>query len=369
MKPTVIVGGGIVGVSLAYQLAGTGTPVTLFEKNSLGSGTTAASIAQFIRYQESPNRAEHERRERSWEWYEPLIDSGEFEFDPIGTLHTASSKADMAHLRELQATYGEFGFASELVGPAELTDYGLDPDRFAGGLLVPEDGVLDPNEILQYMASEARECGAEIETGVAVTDVLVENGAVAGVETTDGITDAAVVINAAGPWAHEIDEMVGVSTPLRHTEGPIVVLQANRSHPVPLTFFEDEVYVRQEGGSDLLAGRFARGYEDSTRFDPDHARPIEESFYLTVGDVVDRYFPTLSDVRILNEWNGLRTVTPDGMPIVDETAVDGYLLAVGMSGYGVTTAPAIGELCGEWLQTGTKPDLLESLALDRFDFR
>ena len=369
MKPTVIVGGGIVGVSLAYHLSEGGRPVKLFEKNSLGSGTTAASIAQFIRYQGVPDRAEHERRELSWEWYEPLVETGEFEFDPIGTLHTASSESEMAHLRELHATYDEFGLTSKLVSPSDLTAYGLDPNRFAGGLLVPEDGVLDPNEIIQYMVASARNSGAEIETGVAVTDVIVEEGAVAGVETTKGTTDAARVINAAGPWAHEINEMVGVSAPLRHTEGPIVVLQANRDHPVPLTFFEDEVYVRQEGSGDLLAGRFARAYEDTTLFDPDHARPIEESYYLTVADVVDRYFPSLSDVRILNEWNGLRTVTPDGLPIVDDTAVDGYLLAVGMSGYGVTTAPAIGELVGEWLRDGTKPDLLESLALDRFDIR
>ena len=367
MKPTVIVGGGIVGASLAYHLSEGKRPVKLFEKNSLGSGTTAASIAQFIRYQGSPDPVEHERRELSWEWYEPLIEAGEFEFDPIGTLHTGSSESEMTHLRELHAAYDEFGLTSDLVSPSDLSAYGLDPDRFAGGLLVPEDGVLDPNEIIQHMVSRARDRGAEIETGVAVTDVTVEEGAVAGVETTEGKADAARVINAAGPWAHEINEMVGVSAPLRHTEGPIVVLQANRNHPVPLTFFENEVYVREEGTGDLLAGRFARAYEDTTRFDPDHARPIEESYYLTVADVIDRYFPSLSDVRVLNEWNGLRTVTPDGLPIVDDTAVDGYLVAVGMSGYGVTTAPALGELVGEWLRSGIKPDLLEPLALNRFD--
>lgn len=366
MPETVIIGGGIVGASLASHLS-RDRSVRLFEKNTLGSGTTAASIAQFIRYQDPPDRAEHERRERSWEWYEPLIESGTLEFDRIGTLHTASGPLERDHLRELDATYREFGFTSRMLSPSELSAYGLDPDRFTDALFVPDDGVLDPNEIVQHMAAVARERGAEIETGVAVTDVLVEDGTVTGVETTDGEVPAERVINAAGPWAHEIDEMVGVTVPLRHTEGPIVVLRTERTHHVPLTFFEEKVYVREEGDGDLLAGRFARAYDDTRRYDPDHARPIEESFYLTVADVVDQYFPELSEVRIRNEWNGLRTVTPDGLPIVDETPVDGYLVAVGMSGYGVTTAPAIGELVGEWLRDGDKPELLADLSLDRFE--
>lgn len=366
-KPTVIIGGGIVGVSIAYNLAADDRPVALFEKNSLGSGTTAASIAQFMNYQGEPDRGEHQRRRLSWEWYEPRIERGEFSFEEVGTLHTAGSERDLKPLEELHASFREFGLGSRMLSPADLTEYGLDPDRFAGGVLVPEDGILDPTEIINHMAESARANGADIETGVAVTDVVVEDGSVAGIRTTDGDVEAATVINAAGPWAPEINDMAGVTAPLRHTQGPILVLQANRSHRVPLTFFEDKVYVRQEGADDLLAGRFARDYADTARLDPDHARPIEESFYLTVADVVDRYFSSLSDVRILNEWNGLRTVTPDGLPIVDDTPVDGYLLAVGMSGYGVTTAPAIGDLLARWLRNGEKPELLEGLSLGRFD--
>lgn len=367
MKPTVIVGGGIVGASVASSLAARNRPVVLYEKNSLGSGTTGASIAQFMNYQGEPNREEHERRRLSWEWYEPRIDRGEFSFEEVGTLHTAGSERDMVALEGLHDSFREFGLDARMLPPKDLAEYGLDPDQFAGAVLVPEDGILDPAEIVGHLAESARADGARIETGVAVTDVVVEDGAVAGVRTTDGERDAGTVINAAGPWAPEINAMAGVKAPLRHTEGPILVLRANRSHSVPLTFFEDKVYVRQEGDGDVLAGRFAREYADTDRLDPDHARPIEESFYLTVADVVDRYFTSLSDVRIRNEWNGLRTVTPDGLPIVDDTAIDGYLLAVGMSGYGVTTAPAIGELLARWLHEGEKPELLGSLSLDRFD--
>lgn len=363
--PVIVVGGGIVGTSIAYHLASGERPVVLLERDRLGSGTTGSSIAQFVAHLGPSDSGEHERRRLARDWYDARIADGQLSFEEIGTLRISRTEREFERLKRLKS-HGTDVRARSL-RPQELAAYGIDPDRVSGGLLTPTDGVLDPGQIVQYMAERARDAGVRIETGTEVTDVRTEDGSVSGVQTNGGTIEGSVVVNAAGPWAPELNDAVGVSAPLRHTEGPIVVLETDRSDPLPLTFLEGGIYLRGEGASKVLAGKFASDYEGATRHDPDHARPVTQSFHLEVADVLERYFPSYGDGKLINEWNGLRTVTPDGRPIVDEAAVDGYVLAAGPSGYGVTLAPAIGRLVAEWFETGGKPALLESLSLGRFE--
>ncbi len=363
--PIIVVGGGVIGTSIAYFLRDADRPITLLEKTTLGSGTTAASIAQFIHHQEEPTREEYARRRQAREWYESRIDSGALSFEQVGTLHLAreGSSEDVAELADAHA---ELGVAAEELGSDALEGFGLDPDRLAGGVLLPDDGYLDPDEVVEYWAEAARDAGVSIETGVAVTDVHTRAGAVSSVETTAGDYEAATVINAAGPWAPEVDAMVGVSVPLRHTAGPVAVFSTEREQTLPLTFFESGIYLRSHGAKRILAGQFATDYEDGDGFDPDRPPDVEDSFYREVSETVDQYAPGLSGLERRDEWLGLRTVTPDGRPVVGETSVDGYLLAAGMSGYGVTLAPMVGECVATWLTRGEKPDHIASLGPSRF---
>lgn len=358
-EPVVIVGGGIVGASIAYHLRDAAA-VTLFEKSALGSGTTAASIAQFIEHQDDPDEDEAARRRRSWFFYDPLVDAGTIDFDRIGTLHTATSEAELATIRALATNLERVGVAAELVAPTAVARYGIDPETIRGGLLLPDDGVLDPAEIVQHFAREARVAGVTIETGTAVTDVQVDEGRVEAVETTDGTVDAGTVVNAAGPWAPCVDRMVDVKTPLRHTYGPILVLHAEEDVTLPLTFFEGGYYVREEGDMQVFAGKFATDYEDATILDPgaSHTAATNEAFHLEVADLLTRHLPSLRSLDVTNSWVGLRTVTPDGYPLVGPTDVTGYVHATGMSGHGITLAPVVGDLLAELLTTGETPDLL-----------
>ncbi|MDG5775285.1 FAD-binding oxidoreductase [Haloarculaceae archaeon H-GB2-1] len=367
MDPIVIVGGGIVGTSVAYHLRSIDRPIHLFEKETLGSGTTAGSVAQFTYHQADPSKLDHELRRRSREWYDRHIESGEFSFEAIGTLHVAGTDAEREARRDLGASLAEHGAETEWLEPEDLPDYDVDGEELVGGLLLPTDGVLDPSEIVQYQAEAVREAGHTIETGVEVTDVRTDDGEVTGVVTDSGTVDADVVINAAGPWAPVLDDMVGVETPIRHTHGPILVLEADQPLDLPLTFFEDEVYLRQEGRTRALAGQFVTAYENADRLDPNAARSPPESFHLDIAEVVEKYVTVDDAVEVVNEWEALRTVTPDGQPIVDETAVDDYVVATGMSGFGITTAPAVGELTAELLTGEEKSPLLEHLSLDRFE--
>ena len=367
MRRVVIIGGGIIGTSIAYQLREADCDVHLLEKDALGAGTTAKSAAMLTHHQEHPDRDTYELREHAWEWYDRRIDEGELEFDRIGTLHLAKSDAEYGTIREMQRSFESFGLDLDILSPAEIAEHGIESDDLRGGLWFPDDGVLDPGGIVQFFAGGARRAGVTIETDVEVTGIATDSGAVTGVETSDGVRPADVVVNAAGPWAPDVNELVDIDVPLRHTEGPILVLKGEQSVSLPFVFFEEGVYFREEGISQVFAGKLATEYRESERVNPNRSQSIPESMYDQVGDTAGTYLERLLDFDVINEWNGLRTVTPDGRCIVDETHVDGYILACGMSGYGVTIAPAVGEFLAEWLTTGRKPEQLESLALGRFE--
>ncbi|WP_129116246.1 NAD(P)/FAD-dependent oxidoreductase [Halegenticoccus tardaugens] len=336
---------------------------------ALGSGTTAASIAQFIEHQDNPDKEEAARRRRAWSFYDLLVDAGTIHFDRIGTLHTASSEAELATIRVLATNLERVGITAELEAPTAMAHYGINPETIRGGLLLPDDGVFDPAEIVQYFPRGARAAGVTIETRTVVTDVRVVERRVRAVKTINGTVDAGTVVNAAGPWAPRVDRMVSVETPLRHTYGPILVLYAGEDTALPLTFFEGGYYLREEGDMQVFAGKFATDYEDATALDPgaSHAAATNEAFHLEVADLLARHLPSLQSLDVMNSWVGLRPVTPDGYPLVGPTDVNGYVHATGMRGHGVTLSPVVGDLLAQLLTIGETPDLLRDYLPSRFD--
>lgn len=364
--PIVIVGGGIVGTSIAYYLRDADRPVVLYEKNQLGSGTTSDSISIFIHHQEHPTETEYQLRMRAWEsFYEPLIEDGTLGFNQIGTLHTANTESGMAEVEGIATALDSYGVETDLLAPEDLGSFGITPDSVRGALYVPADGAVDPTEIIQYFVEHATAGSVTVETGVSVTDVLTDEEGVMAVETSEGTVPASAVVNAAGPWASRINDMVGVSLPLRHTFGPILVLEKPPDLTLPLTFFEEGYYLCEESETRAFAGKFAVEYQDAFEIDPDHAHAIESDFYLAVEELTTNNVPALAESGIVNEWKGIRTITPDYRPFVGETAVDGYYVACGMGGYGITRAPIVGSVLAEIILGGESEEFGEYLSPDR----
>ncbi len=344
MDPVVVIGGGVVGTAVAAKLAERDVPVRLYEKDALGAGTTAKSMAIFFWHQDDPNETEHRLREVAWQTYEPLIEDGTLEFTQVGTLETAPKLTDVPEVRSVWKGLTDLGVESDWLEPADLEANGLDPTAFEGALFVPADGFLDPAEIIQQFVARARAGPATIETGVAVTDIHTEDGAVTAVKTGEGTEPVSAVVNAAGPWAPAINELAGVDQPLRQTRGPIVVLSREESFSLPFMILHDELYFREDGTNQAFGGRFDTAYETAGTFDPDANHTVDQSFYLDIAEEIEAAVPRLADVQIVNDWVGFRTITPDGRPFVGETDVGDFYTAVGMSGYGVTRAPAVGDL-------------------------
>ncbi|WP_331236214.1 NAD(P)/FAD-dependent oxidoreductase [Natronorarus salvus] len=347
MKPVVVVGGGVVGLAVAGALS-PDRPVTVVERGELGEGTTALSMAVFHRQSPSPTAFDAGLSRTAWETYGPAVETGELSYERIGALHVAETGAFARRLADAAGTLSDLGIETEALDAASLDRFGIDGEHLEGGIYTPDEGYVEPGELIPWFADRCRERGGEILTDTEVVGIRVEDRAVVGVETGRGSIDGAVVVNAAGPWADRIDAMVGLSLPLARTRGPILDLGV-RNPPEPFTLFERGSYLRshEEG---VYVGRYATDFEGRETVDPDDPGSVSDPFRVGVDDLA-RFVPALDGAPVEDEWVGVRTVTPDGRPFVGEAGVAGYHVATGMSGLGVTLAPAVARLLARSIET------------------
>jgi sarcosine oxidase subunit beta len=371
-----VCGGGIVGLAAAYELADRGANVTLCERDSLGSGSTARA-AGGIRSQFS-TRVNVELSLASkpvWDTFEERfgVDIG---LRKNGYLFLARTDATADRFRENVSMQRELGATSELLTPTEAADHcpGIDPDPFVAATYNPDDGVADPNLAVQGYAAAARDAGVDIRTKTAVTGIHREGGRVVGVDIgTEQATERQAVdyvVNAAGAWAAQVGALAGVDLPIAPRRRQIAVVEPSTPVPesVPLTIDLDTgSYFRPErDGIALVGGHFAETDPDA---DPDR---YDEGVDINwAAEAVERagayteYFGP--ETRIRRGWAGLYAVTPDHHPIV-ETSIPGLVTAAGFSGHGFQHAPATGRIVADLVLAG-ETDVVDvsALARDRFE--
>jgi len=379
---TLVVGGGVVGLSTAYSLADSGADVTLVEKGSLGNASTARS-AGGIRSQFS-SRVNVELSLASkevWNAFEERfgVDIG---LRKTGYLFLARTEAVAERFRENVDMQRALGAESELLTPAAATDRcpGLDPEPFVAATYNPDDGFADPNLAVQGYAAAARELGVDVRTKTAVTALHREGDRVVGADVRAvGASDPErrevdCVVNAAGAWAATVGAMAGVDLPISPRRRQIAVVDPTPPVPesVPLTIdLETGSYFRPErDGAALVGGHFdGEDPGQDPEQDPDAydggmdvewaARAVEHA-----ADYAAYFGP---DTRIKRGWAGLYAVTPDHHPIVEET-LPGLVTVAGFSGHGFQHAPAAGRIAADLAVDGDT-DLLDvsPLSGDRFE--
>ncbi|OYR38964.1 FAD-dependent oxidoreductase [Halorubrum sp. Ib24] len=375
---TLVVGGGVLGLSAAYALADRGANVTLVEKGSLGNASTARS-AGGIRSQFS-SRVNVELSLASkevWDAFEERfgVDIG---LRKTGYLLLARTEAVAERFRANVDMQCSLGAESELLTPAAATERcpGLDPEPFVAAAYNPDDGFADPNLAVRGYAAAAREPGVDVRTKTAVTGLHREGDRVVGADVrAAGATDTERrevdrVVNAAGAWAATVGAMAGVDLPISPRRRQIAVVDPAPPVPesVPLTIdLETGSYFRPErDGAALVGGHFDEA--DPAR-DPDAydegmdvewaARAVEHA-----ADYAEYFGP---DTRIKRGWAGLYAVTPDHHPIVEET-LPGLVTVAGFSGHGFQHAPAAGRIAADLAVDGETALLDASpLSLDRFE--
>ena len=354
----VIVGGGVTGVSIAFYLAGLGVRrVLVLERKFLGSGGTGRSVG--IIRQLYPTRETSEMVLRSLSVFERFGEAvgGEAGFVRTGALIGVSA-AMRPTLEQTLALQRGIGIKAEIVDPSNLgrIEPRIDPSGLGAILWEPGSGYGDPSAVTAGFAGAARQRGATIEQGVEVVAIRRDAGRVVGVDTASGERiDAPVVINAAGLWAPRVARLAGV-------ELPIVIGR----HPVYLDLAGGS-YVRPETGGLTITGSLT---DDEAQHPMDADLLGGEVGFDEAAEVLARTaraIPTLGEARFSRGYAGAFDITPDWMPILDESPVRGFWIAAGMSGHGFKLSPAVGEMVAA-LVTGAHPPVSPTpFRLGRFD--
>jgi len=347
----VIIGGGIVGSSIAYHLAERGCAGVLIiereEKQGLGStsksmGGVRAQFATEINIQMSLYAIE------CFANFEELTGQTA-DYRAHGYLFCATTAAHLNYLKENQAKQRAFGLKdAEMVSREEIVKMvpQLIADDIIGGAYCPTDGFVDPHGVLTGFAKRAKERGVRIWLNTEVTGISVENGEVTGVKTTNGEVSTRNVVNAAGPWAAGIAQMAGVELPVTPLRRQIVKTQRCDFLPAKFPMVIDMstgFHFRREGEAILMAWPDdEETYGFKTAFTHDFLEKILTHAINRVPQFVDL------PVNPKQCWAGMYEVSPDHHAIIGAApGVKGLFFANGFSGHGVMHSPATGRITAD----------------------
>jgi sarcosine oxidase, subunit beta len=347
----VIIGGGIVGSSVAYHLAESGCANVLIiereEKQGLGStskslGGVRAQFATPINIQMSIYSIDLFSR------FEEVMGQTA-DYRAHGYLFCATTESHLEYLRENQEKQKAFGLKNaEMVSREDVVKMvpQMIADDIIGGAYCPTDGFVDPYGVMTGFAKRAKELGARVWLDTAVTGVNVENGAVTGVRTTRGDVSTRNVVNAAGPWAAGVAQMAGVELPVTPLRRQIVKTQRCDFLPAKFPMMIDMstgFHFRREGEAILMAWPDnEETYGFKTTFTHDFLEKI-------LTRAVDRV-PQFADLPVNPKqcWAGMYEVSPDHHAIIGPApGVKGLFFANGFSGHGVMHSPASGRITAD----------------------
>ena len=368
MKDTadvVIIGAGIQGLSAAYHLNRMGVrDVAVVEMESIGAGSSGRSAAMLTRQVATG----------------PMVKLAQFSFDeymvfedelgvspgykPTGLLSIGSvSLSD--EMRSAAQQRRAMGIPAQILSPYEIRELVpvVNTDDIAVGVLVGDDGTIDPHSIMQGYASNARRLGTVITEGVKATCIRLSGDRLTGVEMTDGFIATGWVVNAAGAQASQVGKWVGLDIPIDNRRRNIYITAPFPQIPddTPMVHDDDaEWYYRKEGPGVLMG----MGIEKTT----DVSMSINREFLINVVEYAMHRVPILAEAKIMNGWSGIRSLTPDHSPIVGPVAgLQGYVNLCGWGGLGVTGAPAGGQLVAEHITSHSERFLdVEPFLLSRF---
>jgi sarcosine oxidase subunit beta len=368
----VIIGGGVTGASIAFHLAEAGVrDVLLVERRFLASGGTGRSVG--IVRQLYPTPETSQMVVRSLAVFQRFRDAVGADAGYVGCgVLIGVSAAMRPRLEETVRRQRSLGVRAEVLEPAELAriERRVDPEGLGAVLYEPESGYGDPTAVTTGYAEAARRRGVRIEQGVEVVAIRSAGDRVTGVETAGGERiDAPVIVNAAGLWSAAVARLAGVALPIVIGRHPVFVVERDAGFGPPHLVYLDLAggsYARPETGGLTLTGSLT---DDEARhpMDPEGLGGdvgLDEATEVLAR--TGRAMPRLADARYRRGWAGAFDITPDWMPILDESPLRGFWLATGMSGHGFKLSPAVGEMMAALITGARTPVNPAPFALGRF---
>ncbi len=374
----VIIGGGVIGASVAYHLAVMGwTDVLLLEQGQLSCGTTwhAAGLVGQLRASEAGTRLV----QYSTQLYERLeaetgLSTG---FRRCGGVTVARTQDRLTQLKRTAATAEAYQLDCELITPQQARELYpvLRTDDLQGALWLPGDGRADPTDLTAALARGARDRGVTIKEHTRVTAVTMKDNKITGVRTDHGDVEAEIVVNCAGQWAKQVGALAGVTVPLHSAEHFYVVTDqvdgVHRDLPV-LRDPDGYTYVKEEVGG-LLVGGFEPEAKPWVAPDalpyPFEFQLLEEDwdhFAILMNSAIDR-IPALAETGIKKFYNGPESFTPDNQFILGEAPeLKNFFVAAGFNSVGIASAGGAGRALAEWIIEGDPGTDLTTVDIRRF---
>jgi glycine cleavage system aminomethyltransferase T/glycine/D-amino acid oxidase-like deaminating enzyme len=373
----VVVGGGVIGTSVAYHLAVMGwKDIVLLERDRLTSGTTWHAAGLMVTFG-STSETSTEMRKYSRALYSRLeAETGQATgFAPIGFIEVASDKDRLEEYRRISAFNRYCGVDVQELSPREVKE--LFPlatvDDIEAGFYVKEDGRVNPVDVTMALAKGARMRGVKIIEGLPATGVLQHRGHVTGVRTALGDIKTDIVVNCAGMWARQFGALAGVTIANQAAEHYYLITEPIKNLPPNMPVLEDPGaygYYREEGGG-LMVGLFepvcapwkVEGIPDDFSFGelpPDWERmtPFLERAMSRV--------PITAEVGMKKLFCGPESFTPDLRPIVGEAPeLKGYFVAAGLNSIGVLSGGGLGRVLANWIVTGNPGVDVTGFNIDR----
>ena len=377
----VIVGGGIVGCSIAYHLTRRGlTDVVVLEQNQLTAGTTwhAAGLVSQLKSSHSLTRLATYTAEL---FADLEAETGQATgFRTPGSISVASDSERWEELLRGASMASTVGVDISQIELDQALEYCpiLNIDDLVGALYIPHDGITSPVDTTMALAKGAKNRGAKIIEGVSVTDLTVTEGRITGVTTEQGHIEAETVVLASGMWTRQLATTAGVNVPLQACEHFYIVTEPIESvvhgmptvrDPTNYTYFKEETgkimagFFEPRGKIWKLDGiprDFSFGTLDE---DWDHVGPIFER-------AIHR-MPILGETGLQLFFNGPEAFTPDGVYYLGESPeVDGCFVAAGFNSVGIQSAGGVGWVMADWIVDGHPPMDLSAVDIRRaFEFQ
>ena len=372
-----IIGGGIIGCSIAYHLTRMGEKdVVLLERANLTEGATwhAAGLVGQLRSSRNTTRM----LKKSVEMYDRLQNEEGLQFDwkKTGSLRLAATKERMLEAKRLATMARSFDLEMHIISPSEAKELFplIEEKGLEGAAFIPSDGYVDPASLCQAVAGAARKQGADIRQNVEVLDFNVTNGRITSVETTEGRWEADTIILATGMWSREIAGKLGLKIPACAVEHQYIITESTGSdigHYPTLRDPERLVYYKPDVGGRLVVG----GYEEGTLPFGDTAIPgkfvrqlLPENLdrFLPLAELAGKVTPVINEVGIRQVINGPIPYSADGAFVMGwQPGYQNLMLATGFL-YGIAAGGGAGEMIAEWVVDGQPSLDLWPLDVRRF---
>lgn len=348
----VIIGGGVMGTSIAYHLASRGMKnlIVVEKEGFFGTGATGR-CAGGVRYQFS-TEINIKLSLESLPMLERFKDEigQDVNYRHCGYLLIATNEIDATAFKYNVKLQNRLGVKTQLLNGNDVRRQlpMMNFNDAIAGTFHQKDGLVDPNSVVMGYVNAAQKMGVKTVTATEVTGIHVSRDKVEGVETTHGAIKTRMVINAAGPWAAQIGHMAGIHLPITPIRRQMFTTNALKevSQDFPFVIdFAKSLYFHLEAEG-LLIGM--SNQNEKIGFD----QSVDEDFELVNLEAAIERMPLLEKASRASHWAGLYEVTPDAHPIYGKTNVDGFLVCAGFSGHGFMHGPISGKLMSELILDG-----------------